>query len=307
MMKRKQLKYLLIIFLLVMVVPSCKKKEFVVATYDNAVVLFYVGDVKISSNDVTRLPKIKDKLNANDIIKTGKKSEISLQIQDVGVIRIFENSEVVLKSLLDSENGSVLRINSGTVFSKILKNKDVRYRNVTPSAVAASRGTEFTTSFQKNKSMVSVFSGVVNVEAVTGKENADVSQGKHAELVNNKIIQTNVSKLEELRFKKMTIPEYFDDIASMSSDDIQKKIDSYKPAEQSVEDEIQKEIERWNRLTPIQKLRELGKPLTELKLKDGSSIVGSVISQNENILTLDVGDGVVNIPKLDIIGRKIIK
>ncbi len=68
-------------------------------------------------------------------------------------------------------------------------------------------------------------------------------------------------------------------------------------------EEAKKKKEDTNEFPPLAKLKEQGKQIVAIKLKDGSVIKGAVDSQTERLLKLDVGDGIINIPIQEIVSR----
>lgn len=292
--------------LLLLTLTSCARDN---ATMNSAVIIFTVGKVSIiDKSNSSRNAQIKDTLNTLDIIKTGEDSEATIQINNQGLIRVLPNSEIILQSILNESTGSMIQSKAGRCFYKILKSHKYPFKIVTQTCVIAVRGTQFLTECENNISSVSVYDGVVNVNTNDKNNKTDITQGKKAEIDEaSNITFSNISKIQQLQLKKLALHEYIDDLNEKNKRELKKIFDSYKQKESEIDNEILEEVKKWNELSPVEKLRASGKPLTELTLKDGNKIIGSVVSQNKLILSLDTGDGTIKIQKQDIIRRKIIK
>ena len=116
-----------------------------------------------------------------------------------------------------------------------------------------------------------------------------------------------LSKIEMMRLEKLAVPGYLKDPASMSEKELAQINEADRTKEDDIQKKIDEEVERWNNLSPIQKLRELGRPLSEITLRDRSVIIGSVAGQTEYYILLDTGEGIIKLPKKDIVRRRMVK
>jgi hypothetical protein len=141
---------------------SCKKEihETVITIVGS------VGDVKILSGTVERIPRWGDILHKGDTIITGKKSIADLQYSDHGLIRISENSEVVMAVLFHSaeKDNAQISLSRGKIFSTLGKfKKGSSFEVTTSTAVAAVRGTSLRVIAEGNTTRVDVLKGKVSI------------------------------------------------------------------------------------------------------------------------------------------------
>jgi hypothetical protein len=111
-------------------------------------VTFFVGQVSIerSGANIGKV-SIGTKVQQNDIIKTGKKSGLTLLYKDGSEVKMSENSSIKIgKMLLDTDVAPAVVVSGivTTKFSKLAKGSDIRRNVYTPTTVCAVRGTEFT-------------------------------------------------------------------------------------------------------------------------------------------------------------------
>lgn len=295
-----------IIILLLVTAAACKPGD-ESNTSREAVVVFTVGNVSVLKNNISHTAQIKEKLSENDVIITLEKSEAVIQVSDQCIARVLPGSRVVIKSLKKDQDGTALDLQKGQVFSKIIKANNTSFRIKTPTVVASVRGTEFLTEADDNQSRISVYRGTVGVSGLELVNMKDINQGESGEGGSGDIAVSRLSKLSLLKLKKLSLYDYFQEIDKKSSDEIIQYFSLYEPEEKKIDNEIQDEMTRWNNLSPVEKLRELGKPLTKLSLNDGSTIICSVVSQDARSLIVDTGEGVIKIPKSDIVRRQIVQ
>ncbi|MCP4134524.1 MAG: FecR domain-containing protein [bacterium] len=286
--------------------PVCKKAG--VEKKDTmGVITFSIGSVEIvDSEKKVREAMVKDMIKPGELIRTGKESFVTIQVDTVGVVRILADTEASFSALLDAKKDTEISLNKGRIFSKIIKGSGDKYRVKTPTCVVAVRGTEFLTSVGEKRSSVSMYKGVV---AVSPNETADrevtVRAGELAKVEPKKDVDiSTLSKSQKLNLEKLALHPYIADINTRSTDDINKIFEDLKVDEKSLEKDI---LDLWNSLSPIEKLRMKGKPLSKIYVRDGNVIMGSVISQSTKKLRVDTGSGVISIPKSDVIRRKMMK
>ncbi|PKL18217.1 MAG: hypothetical protein CVV49_07115 [Spirochaetae bacterium HGW-Spirochaetae-5] len=303
MAKIKTTVIVLSVFLILLYCMACNKgKDH--QKNDSAIVTFLIGECFVIDEKGERKLNNGDLVFSKNTIKTKDKSELILQIDKVGIIRLMSNSEFVLDALNNKENGTIIQSKFGTSFSRIIKNDNTKFVINTPTVVASVRGTEFLAENNTEKTSILVRDGVVNLKSIKGTSEVDLVKGKRGDESGDEFTVSNLSKLESLQLKKLAVREYIENI---NDDEAAEKEKAFQIEENKIEIEIQDEITRWNNLSGLQKLRELGKSLTELSLLDGSKIVGCIISQNAESIMLDTGNGVIKIPKNDIIRRNIVK
>lgn len=114
--------------------------------------------------------KLGQELNPNDQIRTGAKGKADVHINNVGLVRILNDSHFEVKGA-DKKGGPVaVALLKGALDAKVTKSnppsKDTKFSIVTPSSTAGVRGTEFRVELdKKSSSTVSCFEGLVDVEA----------------------------------------------------------------------------------------------------------------------------------------------
>jgi hypothetical protein len=122
------------------VVPTVEKKL-------DCKVLFFIGKVTITRDNVNVPPENGMDILATDIIQTGSPGSVELMLGDAGAIKITKNSQVSVARILDTgKEKTKVDIDYGKVFSVVSKSKkDQEFSVTTPTALAGVRGTSFLT------------------------------------------------------------------------------------------------------------------------------------------------------------------
>ena len=285
---------------------ACKPGSKNIST-EMATAVFVVGEVSVKKGDADYKPLIQgDTLTLHDIVRTGQKGIAVLQMEQVGTIRISEESTVRLSSVT---KGLVeLSVEKGEVFSKVTKlQKDQSYQVKTPTVVASVRGTEFLVIHKESSPAdVQVYGGKVAVSMAIPKEKVKevilekgqglVKKGPGMEkrLLNNK---------EKLILAKYAVYDYINNPAGKSKGEIDAILSDIKTREKAIDEKIKVIMDHEANIKPLDRLRNMGKPLTMLHLRDGSMIAGSVESATDKTMKLDTGDGVIEIPTAEILRR----
>ncbi len=172
-----------------------------------------VGDVyaqKVGSSDWKKV-KVEEILQMGDNIKTEKESYCELQMVKKGIFRIEPSSQVLLATLVNSDNKiqSKFKLEKGGMALKPRKlEKGEVFEVHTESAVAAVRGTKFFVAVDENgDTKVSVAEGVVkvvpNVKAIDKAKEAGHIDEKTAEVLKESIVKpVEVGAGEEVGLKK---------------------------------------------------------------------------------------------------------
>jgi hypothetical protein len=280
---------------------SCKKEAPQQAKPDpTALVTFVLGNVTVTRPDGSSAAlNVKDEIKTGAAIETGVKSFVNLQIADAGLIRVDEKSRLEMNDILSADNGTVLDLKTGTVFSRVIKKLDRKYRINTPTMIAAVRGTEFLTIATDKKGQVFVKEGIVNVSTSSDTEGKEIIERKRV-VVNEKgdIKLAFQNRLQELTVEKYALNPYIENAEIKSAEEIEEIYKSIKPEEKKIDKKI--EEVKIMMLTPLDRLRKAGKPLVELFLKDGSEIIGSIEKTTESNISLNTGESIIEIPKTDI-------
>jgi hypothetical protein len=131
------------------------------------------SEKKISSGEWIPVATGSD-LSNNDVIKTGKNSNILLELpENAGYIRVLPETEIKVSQIkVDKtfEGGQIAELSlvKGKVITKVRKfnRKSSKFQINTRGATAAVRGTSFVTSFnENNETKVTVGDGRVSVKA----------------------------------------------------------------------------------------------------------------------------------------------
>jgi len=212
-----RLKISVIIYLIIsMLVLSCGKKEAPVSETEEPFVFkvqFVLGDVKIRSTGGEKAANQGDNLAVNDVITTGKKAVADLLYGKSGVIRISENSNLIVSSIADkSNNDTTMTMNNGKVLCTLAKLKGTGFKVKTPTAVASVRGTSFTVLSDKKGAKLSVVKGTVAVNPVKeGKiieeKSIDVEAGKKTDYIDRKAVDKIIMGKMEIPVMDMTPAE----------------------------------------------------------------------------------------------------
>lgn len=221
----KNLKYSLLAIVLCLSVifsySSCKKEK---ATAE-AIATFIMGDVKLlRQNEAPRQIKHGDRITVQDIIKTGKNSIFAFQVGESAVIRIAANTSVLIADLLAGKSNKLV-LNQGRVLASVKKLiKNSVYEVQTPTLVAAIRGTEFSVNCDKDKSVVAVKEGAVNVQRVDEKsavvEEKIIKKGSAVEVTKKASEVRQINKEEKEEFAKVEKITIIKDINEKSESDL---------------------------------------------------------------------------------------
>ncbi len=140
-----------------------------------ATIVFVQGDVSFQRPDEMETPASEGvELTIGSKLITGNGS-VSLSFADGSSMVLEPNSQLELDTLSNFElNGmvdSTVRLNRGTVKTRVIKREPrSHFRTITPSALAAARGTEYRVNVvsseqQKQSTLVEVYEGLVDVGA----------------------------------------------------------------------------------------------------------------------------------------------
>ncbi len=294
---------ILAICMIVIAISSCSKKK-VGAT---AIVIMTNGTVeKISSQKNTVPLRLKDTLTKGDIVKTGPESFIVIQIGDDILARIQPDSNVEVKTLFDQENTEIF-LEKGQIISVVKKfSKENNFNIKTPTALAAVRGTEYSISFYKGRSVLAVKEGKVQLSSLESK-------GKNKELMvetgNTVIISADMAKRPINDFESLEIDK-MKNFASITGDDLQndKVFEDLAKKAQDDDKRITEEILKRGGPIPAtteEMLKKFGR-LNDVTLYSGKRYTGVILEHGEikKIMTVE---GIISVPSKQIRFNKIIR
>lgn len=146
--------------------------------------------------------KVAYQLFDKDTLRTEREGYAVLQLIDNSLARVRPNSVLVIRGEPNARNGlnSRIQVESGEVNLKV-EGRVSQYEVATPSAVAAVKGTEFTTRILENgSSEFVVFSGVVEVRANASGQTQNLTRRRRAvvDAEGMDIVTTTISN-QELR------------------------------------------------------------------------------------------------------------
>ncbi len=183
--------------LICMIFISCSAKP-----NEEARVIFIAGNAELIHKEGKIEPvDAKMKLSKGDIIKTGK-GFVLIQIGDDILTRVQPNTTVEIAKLFE-ESGTRLALSSGQIIShvrKLIKNNG--YNIQTPTAIAAIRGTQYSISYYKTRSVLAVREGTVQLDTFENKKQYMVSAGNTMVISRSK--SRNINVFESLEIEKIS-------------------------------------------------------------------------------------------------------
>ncbi|PJZ68338.1 iron dicitrate transport regulator FecR [Leptospira perolatii] len=238
-----------------------------------AAVVFVKGDAKLIRDHESPLHK-GDLLNEGDQIVTGDKTSVDIGLTDSSVIRLKENTRLVLKGLRETEASQVkLSLLSGKLMNLVEKeNKNANFVVDTPTVVAAVRGTAFEVSASDQESTVFVSEGSVEVTTLVREKSVKVIT------VGNLIVVTadKDELTEDPDRAKKTLPEYAHMRKNLSGLD-KELLDSTRHLKTA---KTEKELSEIYNLS-----------VEHIILKDGRELRGVVVSQKKGKLVVQTLKG----------------
>ena len=157
-------------FMIVVVCIFCLPAVFAEAEKEIAVVIKVKGNAQVKSGEGSWTAlKAGQRLNGDDLVKTGNDALVAIVFSDdKSMLKIRSNSQFQLKGERTEKGiAKKLLIVIGQVWSKITP-KGAGYEMVTPSGVAAVRGTEFYSIIETLKTTIIGISGTVEIRNSVG-------------------------------------------------------------------------------------------------------------------------------------------
>lgn len=218
----KKIISIIITVAIVFVAASCKKEEAPTKAANSGIINFVVGEVSVVADGQQKAAQAGDPITQGMVVKTGKNSVVDIYFSG-SVIRILENSSVVMKELIKelqtNKELSEFYVEKGKLFSKVSRKltEGEKFKVSTPTAVAGVRGTEFLVEENEGKSKIACIEGAVAVHEAdkTESDAVIVEAGKEASLEKGKPISVSELKaqnLENIRRIKDEIKEIREEI-----------------------------------------------------------------------------------------------
>ncbi len=271
------------------------------------------GSVDLMEKNVPVSAKINQRVPDTALIKTGRESHIFFRNGGISLTGVMENSEAKILSR-SPERGSVMELRRGLLLArvdKLLKNQSYIIR--TPNSESIVRGTAFSVRYRNGLTEVALASGKILLRSPTGGEKI---LGKGETAVISDIIEIRkISRIELLTIEKIRLLKFPGEEKTGGTGITDKQANKYERELERIdkqirgltEDERKRRIaeeEKWKRLPPLERLRKQGRFISMFHMSDGSRIAGSIVSQTPGTISLDTGDGIIEIFKKEIVRRK---
>jgi len=293
---------ILFIPLIIIILSSCSRNK---APF-RAEVTFITGTLKINNIEASAgNTVVKD-----DILKTGKKSEATIQITDTAVITLKPETELRFENILrnDDDTRSIsMELNEGKTLHNVLK-KGTEYSVKAPTAVASVRRTTFEVSETGLKTYIAVESGTVAVKKLSGRiKNKNLTDGQKEGT--EEIILTAGQSLE-LYSAKQSFAEFKKPgarkapvIKTVSEKTKNELIIDRQPDRKKGRKEVIKE-----NTVEITDETENKKPqnIDRITLYSGEVFTGTIMERGETYSIL-TADGIIKISRKDIRNNEIVK
>ncbi len=253
----------------------------------SAKVTFLNGEVFLKSASTKDAVKLENgaEVYENQTIVTKDKSAIDLWLSVGTSIRIKENSEVVLKKLVQGdENIAELYTEKGKLLSHVHKNQKKSHFNiVSPTAIAGVRGTKF--SFESRANKAGEY--VVKLGVEEGRVALTKSQNSvRTEPTGEQVIEPGQKiEISASGFKRAHLTENekaeLSELNSVFIDNVAKKRLTGPVTEKQLRDEYEK--------------------LEKIVLDDKTVIRGVIIDMNENFMTIHTPNGEIQIDRTKVV------
>jgi hypothetical protein len=254
------------------------------------VVVLVVGDARVQAPGKEFTPaKAGQVIKKGDIIKTGPRSCMSIQIGERGIVQIAGNSTLEALSLFEA-GACELYLSRGTVLSRIDRLGREHYRVKTPTAVASVRGTVFSVSYGDEESTVGVSRGIVDVVDTASGKKEEVGRGKAAE-VRAGIVVRDLYEAESLELEKADAVEYVQDVGTATPEALEEKGKTFITAIEKIDRKIEEVAPRT-----LEGMRAKYGRIDVVTLYTGKVYRGVILSRGAS-LTILTPDGTVEVPK----------
>jgi hypothetical protein len=260
-------------------------------------IIFFMGDAEITHIEGKTEPVVlKMLLKKGDKIKT-KSGYILVQIGDNILTRIQPDTIVELSKLFE-ESETNLSLNNGQLISHVKKlGKDTSFKIKTPTAVASVRGTQYSVSYYKNRSVLAVKEGKVQVDTKEKDVDKQIMVDTGNTLVINRGKSRSINEFEFLEIDKISqIP--YGSKSELEREDVYKDI--ARTAEEQ-EQAINKNI--LAKGGPIPKtldemLKKFGY-INKLSLYSNKYYTGVILSRGKDVKIMTL-DGIESVPSRQV-------
>lgn len=215
-----------------------------------AKVQFIKGNSVIKRNGEEKSIQVNDSLQIKDVIITKENSSVDIILKNKGIIRIGENTQIELQTL--SEENIQINQNSGTVITHLKKLKENEgYSIITPTSVAAVRGTSFITNVNEQKNTnIALINGKIEIKNNQGStlildQPGEVTVQKEKDLTKEKVrplSKESLKLLKELAAQETgNVQEYVSFVQEIKNSSAYKEVELESNYQEKVEDAINKQ------------------------------------------------------------------
>ncbi|MBN2402158.1 MAG: FecR domain-containing protein [Spirochaetes bacterium] len=271
-----------------------------VQEYQKGFVLLAKGDAKIL-RDNKELPAIKEKyrLITNDEIVTGADGTMVFQMEKKTLVRIMPESSGTAEIDLKAKS---IYLRNGTVLCNVQDlERDEKFSVSTPNAVVFVTGTQFSVTYESERTRVAVLKGSVQAENLKSGETTLVDEGKAAVIFGYGFEMKDSEAAEKIILQRFGRVEYMEHIMNTSEREMEKFREAV--IVMDGESEGAEEDIKIDTLDDIK--RKYGR-LEEIQLYNGKRYTGAIISRG-GIYSFITVDGIKKIPAKDVKYVRIIK
>jgi hypothetical protein len=251
-------------------------KEAPVASNLKAIVVFVNGKAETQKNGQKSGLHIGDILQTGDSIITGASSQVDISLSDNAVVRIRQNTSIVLSEAVKTTDGGErikMDLTSGSTLNHIKKlSAEDHYMVHTPTAIASVRGTAFEITSGEKQSVISVGQGKVQVNEINHQK-AEYILEKNRGVTVTKDPDEIQDLADASETQQSEIDDIYKNIEAMGADS-RKMTDGL--ADVSTEADLKKAYKR---------------DIEQIELKDGRILRGVIVSMNEGKLLVQTVDG----------------
>jgi hypothetical protein len=222
---------------------------------------------------------------------TGERSSAVIQFGDISLLSLKDNTRLTVDKMFFEKRTIHILQETGKTFNKIRKNTD--YMIVTPTLVAAVRGTSFALSIDKKtgNTSIGVISGAVVVNRAKGTENArinipadmEIAEGFGVDIaIDSPVVPRPLQREEKKELSAIESMEFVvDSSTGMKADDAITPGSHTTQLQEDVSDTSavsEKKEKTYDEILEEIKIRNKGK-LDIIRLKNGRQIAGMIVER----------------------------
>ena len=199
--------------------------------------------------------KIGLQLLPEDVVMTGPGSKLNITLKNSGVVRVGQNSKIIMSSLLKKDDGNSeqkINVQAGKIILGLKKlQKNSSFDVETPTAVAGVRGTSFMVDVQENENnafpyfvkvnqkknittKVAVLAGAVEFSTPEGEKPVMVKSLKEATLQGSDFDNIKIVDIKRLSLEQLNEIKDFAEIKKLKMNEITAEISEVEPEVQEM-------------------------------------------------------------------------